>query len=534
MPALAKPTVTWVVEPSLSYDNVNVHGFSEGLAAVGTHGGGGATWGFIDTRGNLVVPIELGYDTVRGFSGGLSAVSRGGKWGFIDTSGDLVIPLEYDTVWDFDNGLAAVSKDGRWGFIDTSGNVVLPLEYNRPYSFSDGLAAVGNASGWGFMDKNGNVAIPFEHIGVNSFSEGLAAFQIGYWPDHKWGFMDKNGNEVIPPAYSSARSFSEGLAAVLIGDYWGAPESEFVFIDKSGNVVIRPGYGLSEYMILDDFRGGLAAVSYGNKMGFINKSGTLVIPMDYDESGFGLSYFIDGLAAVRQNNLWGVIDTSGNVVVPFEYFEVRNLGGGLVAVTKGDDFDRAWKLIYRNGETILPIEYNFIPAISDGYMLVQKNWQWGIVRFDGLSSPVPTTPQTATPTTNTVIVNGANTPFDAYLIGGNNFFKLRDLAYVLNGTAKQFNVEWDSNRNAILLTSGTPYAPVGGEMTASTLTGQQTANPTASRIYLDGVQVEFTAYFIGGNNFFRLRDVMQTFDVYVGWNEATGTITLDTSRGYEE
>jgi hypothetical protein len=64
-------------------------------------------------------------------------------------------------------------------------------------------------------------------------------------------------------------------------------------------------------------------------------------------------------------------------------------------------------------------------------------------------------------------------------------------------------------------------------------TENKTANPTTAKIYLDGKEVSFTAYEINGNNFFRLRDIMKTFDVFVGWDEKTSTITLDTSKSYE-
>ena len=47
---------------------------------------------------------------------------------------------------------------------------------------------------------------------------------------------------------------------------------------------------------------------------------------------------------------------------------------------------------------------------------------------------------TATPTTSTVMVNGQAVAFEAYNIAGNNYFKLRDLAKVLSGTTKQFEV----------------------------------------------------------------------------------------------
>ena len=52
--------------------------------------------------------------------------------------------------------------------------------------------------------------------------------------------------------------------------------------------------------------------------------------------------------------------------------------------------------------------------------------------------------QTAQPTASNVLVNGAFIDLQAYHISGNNFFKLRDIAYVLNGTSAQFNVEFEA------------------------------------------------------------------------------------------
>ena len=76
------------------------------------------------------------------------------------------------------------------------------------------------------------------------------------------------------------------------------------------------------------------------------------------------------------------------------------------------------------------------------------------------------------------------------------------------------------------------YTPDGGEM-ASGDSKAKTASPTASRIYLNGKELNLTVYLIGGNNFFKLRDLMEAIDVFVGYDNATKAITLDTSKGYE-
>ncbi|MCL2163536.1 MAG: copper amine oxidase N-terminal domain-containing protein [Oscillospiraceae bacterium] len=150
-----------------------------------------------------------------------------------------------------------------------------------------------------------------------------------------------------------------------------------------------------------------------------------------------------------------------------------------------------------------------------------------------MSVGVPAFAATANPTSSAVFVDGRNIAFDAYLIDGFNYFKLRDLAYALNSTAKQFEVGWDGVNNFILLTSGQSYSSVGGEMTGK---GDDTkeATPTDSRIYLDGGEVQFAAYYIDGNNYFKLRDIGEAFDFGVDWDGEKDTVVINTSKGYTQ
>lgn len=143
----------------------------------------------------------------------------------------------------------------------------------------------------------------------------------------------------------------------------------------------------------------------------------------------------------------------------------------------------------------------------------------------------PAEPVTATPTSATILVDGRNLPFEAYNIGGANYFKLRDLAFAVSGTPKQFSVGWDGAAKVISLFSGSPYEAVGGEMSHGN-TQPRTAAPTTSRILKDGLEISLTAYNIGGANYFKLRDIGALFDFGVGWDSATQTITIDTTTGY--
>jgi hypothetical protein len=139
----------------------------------------------------------------------------------------------------------------------------------------------------------------------------------------------------------------------------------------------------------------------------------------------------------------------------------------------------------------------------------------------------------AMPTASKVLVNGKLTSFDAYTIDGNNYFKLRDLAKAVSGTQKQFDVTWDGGKKTINLISNKVYSVVGGEMEPGD-GKDKTPVLNTSIILKDGVEVPLTAYTINGNNYFKLRDIAQAFNIGITWDGTTKTIGIDTTSDYVE
>ena len=136
---------------------------------------------------------------------------------------------------------------------------------------------------------------------------------------------------------------------------------------------------------------------------------------------------------------------------------------------------------------------------------------------------------------STVLVNGVAHEFDSFLIMDNNFFKLRDLAYVLSGTEKQFDVGFDNETSTVILTTGLPYTLIGGEMAGRHMgyvgkNVQYSGRPSMHRILLDGVEISLSAYNMVDNNYFRLRDMGYALDFFVDWDGSN--VIIDTSRGF--
>lgn len=130
-----------------------------------------------------------------------------------------------------------------------------------------------------------------------------------------------------------------------------------------------------------------------------------------------------------------------------------------------------------------------------------------------------------------VLVNGEEIVFDAYTIENYNYFKLRDLAKILSGTKKQFEVLWNEELKNIELLSNKPYTEIGNELTLGDGT-DKIGIKNNSKIYKDGELLDLKAYTIGNNNYFKLRDITETFDIGLTWDPNSKTIGIDTSRGY--
>ena len=144
---------------------------------------------------------------------------------------------------------------------------------------------------------------------------------------------------------------------------------------------------------------------------------------------------------------------------------------------------------------------------------------------------VPSHAASVSPTKSAVMINGERVEFQAYNIDGNNYFKLRDIAFALNGTEAQFEISWDPYNRILGMSRGLSYTPNGQEMTNSGGDGSS-AVVSSGKMEIDACGVLLRAYNIGGNNYFKLRDLAQQHNFAVEWDAANQTISIDTSKGY--
>jgi hypothetical protein len=123
-------------------------------------------------------------------------------------------------------------------------------------------------------------------------------------------------------------------------------------------------YPANEMYCGKGFSGGLGKVTINGKVGFIDKSGRLVIKPSYLDA----SRFSEGLAAVEfDNGNWGFIDTKGNVAIKPRFDWALTFKEGRAMVQVGEK----WGFIDSTGSLVVGPNFDGANSFSEGLARVQ-------------------------------------------------------------------------------------------------------------------------------------------------------------------
>lgn len=172
--------------------------------------------------------------------------------------------------------------------------------------------------------------------------------------------------------YDNVWDYKDGLVAVLKDGKWG-------YIDSSGKIIIP-----LQYEDPSQFTHGYVDVKQNGKVGLIDKTGKVVVPLQYDYIG----NYHNGLFSVRNlQEKYGFIDSSGNVIIPFEYdgVDISWFNNGLASVKKGNKYGA----IDVKNKIVIPFEFEMLHDFSMGVSIAKKNNQIILVDKTGKEIKVP-------------------------------------------------------------------------------------------------------------------------------------------------
>lgn len=274
------PLIYERIEGIGSLTNQNKRGYSQEYYKAQRFG----KYGIIDVNGNELLPFV--YDDISGYgtTSGCRMVKNDKKWGMVNASWEEIVPCIYDGIsmgWDARYVTIMNYVGGEYsgkqknGLMDMSGKIIVPMIYDQIWQFKNNRALVQKDSLFGFIDTAGNVVIPIKFQRLNSeFHNGLClAYQNG-----KAGFIDTTGAIVIPCIYDDARVFTGEATGVKRGEKWA-------LIDRKGKLITDFIY---DHISYEWYRDGEVQVRRDGKLGYINASGKVAIPIIYDDEwGYG-------------------------------------------------------------------------------------------------------------------------------------------------------------------------------------------------------------------------------------------------------
>jgi hypothetical protein len=189
--------------------------------------------GLIDVNGKYLIKPK--YEAISYFGGDMVRVKKRGKYGYRTTENKRAVPIKYEDIGRFYGTRAKAKRKGKWGIIDNKGKKILKFnfEYIGEYIYDSYLqdqyapyvygTRVGKITSWG-------ASVPFNYEEIadetKRIDENLVLFRFG----KDYGVVDNGGRVVINPFYKNPIVFSENVAAVTNGEKFG-------FIDKTGKIV---------------------------------------------------------------------------------------------------------------------------------------------------------------------------------------------------------------------------------------------------------------------------------------------------------
>lgn len=200
---------------------------------------------------------------------------------------------------------------------------------------------------WGFI--HGKMSLKIENVG----EEDQNSYSV---------FKDENGNIIEPkwviePLYDEVVDFSDGLARVREGEKWG-------YINSEGEIVVP-----AKFDDCHNFIDGRAFVKIEDEWGLINKEGAWVVrPIFTNEPKFK-----EGLAVVRIDDKYGFINTNGKYIVKPKYEDAKSFHEGRAAVLSGSyESGYKWGFIDKTGKIVCFPVWDDVRDFSEGRAAVAK------------------------------------------------------------------------------------------------------------------------------------------------------------------
>jgi len=305
-------------------------------------------------------------------------------------------PHKYTYTSDFINGYAAVKYNGNAGVVDKNNKVIVPLIYDDIRLFFDGCGTALRNGKYGYLNIASNreiIPCKYDDLYALNGNHALIVVMEKGW----YGLFDKAGRKILPCDYDRISCGFNSILKVT-------RNNKISYLNRNGTVMIPTFYDAGSDFVAP----GIAQAKFKDKWGWIDKTGKTIVPFVYDE--------MIGMVSVAINDKWGTLDEHGKLKIkcmydkrldfyssdyrqiPQSYIELKgkwgliDYNGKIIIPAKYDDhvgpppntamLNGKYGLLDKNGKEVTPFIYDKMNIEGDGIYVV-LNGKWGTINSRG-------------------------------------------------------------------------------------------------------------------------------------------------------
>ena len=293
---------------------------------------------------------------------GFFSVKRNGQKGLMSRAGEELVPCAFDDCGVIDEHFLWTRKDNTYGIYSSVGEKVQPCKFSsffiyegkkkKEVSLSDfaqldrrkhaDLYAVVSGKVGTLDSKKFTTKLPCAYDYLSDFAtrmkitngvlaeQRLAVCRL----NGKYGIVNSEGKQIQPMGFDELRKDVSDPSSKELPDM-GSTRDLHVRIGDKWGILTANGEQLAEVKFdsVGVFHDGLAVVKAAERYGYINRSGAIVIPIQW----MNAYDFSEGLAALRVDKKhFQFINTAGTVVIKSKkYDSVGRFRNGVCRVVKG-------------------------------------------------------------------------------------------------------------------------------------------------------------------------------------------------------
>lgn len=321
----------------------------------------GSLHGLLDWDGKTVIACVYNDIDLNKYVGFFS-VKRNGQKGLMSRTGEELVPCAFDDCGVIDELFLWTRKDNTNGIYSSEGEKVQPCKFSSFFIYEEkkkkevllsdfaqldqrkhpDLYAVVSGKVGTLDSENFTTKLPCAYDYLSDFAtrmkitngvrteQRLAVCRL----NGKYGIVNSEGKQIQPMGFDELRKDVSDPSSKELPDMGSARDLHVRIGDKWG-ILTADGEQLAEVKFdsVGVFHDGLAVVKAAERYGYIDRSGEIVIPIQW----MAAYDFSEGLAALRVDKKhFQFINTAGTVVIKSKkYDSVGRFRNGICRVVKG-------------------------------------------------------------------------------------------------------------------------------------------------------------------------------------------------------